>query len=500
MALLEDKQLVELHTDSKNCTFSVGDIYLGRVRKIVLGLNAAFIDVGYEKDAFLHYLDLGPQVRSFQKQLKHALTGKLPDISQEGFLKESDIDKTDKISNILKPGQKILVQIAKEPISTKGPRVTSEIMFPGRYIILIPFSDKVSISQKIKDADERSRLKKLIHGIKPNNFGVIIRTVAENVSLIDIENDMKSLVDKWNLCFKQLLNAEPPQKVLGEIDRTSVLLRDMLNDAFNHIVVNDVELHEEIKQFVTRIAPDKADIVKLYKGKESVFEHYGIDKQIKSSFGKTITVKNGSYLIIEHTEALHVIDVNSGYRSGEGSQETNATTVNLDAAKEIARQLRLRDMGGIIVIDFIDMHDLQNRKKLYEVMKDEMLKDRAKHTILPVNKFGLLQITRQRVRPETKIDIREKCPVCDGTGKIRPSVLIIDELENNIKYLNQEQNYKELTLAVHPFIYAYLTKGLISLKTKWRYKHHVKLKVQSFASFHFTEFQFFDKQGVEINL
>ena len=499
IALLEDKNLVELHKEQNNNNFSVGDVFLGRVKKIMPGLNAAFVDVGHEKDAFLHYLDLGPQIRSLNKFTKLALQGRAHLVGFDKFKLESDIEKTGKITQVLTSGQQIVVQIAKEPISTKGPRISAEISFPGRYLVLIPFSNKISVSQKIKDKEERNRLKRLIQSIKPNNYGVIVRTVAENKKVSELDADLRILVEKWEKVMSKLPNLKAPKKVLSEINRTSVILRDLLNESFNNIYVNDNVLYEEIRAFLQRIAPDKKDIVKLYKGREPVFEHFGVDKQIKSSFGKNVTIRSGVYLIIEHTEALHVIDVNSGHRvNKEKSQEENALATNIEAGTEIARQLRLRDMGGIIVVDFIDMHDAKNRKALYMHMKEEMAKDRAKHTILPPTKFGLIQITRQRVRPEMNVIVMEQCPVCGGTGKIRSSIMLVDDIENNLNYLIHDQNEKGLKLMVHPFLYAYLTKGISSHQMKWFLQYKQWVKIAPMKNYHMLEFHFFNKNGDEI--
>jgi len=501
MALMEDKLLVELHKDKRNNNYSVGDIYLGKVKKIISGLNAAFIDVGYEKDAFLHYLDLGPQINSLNKYTKLAINNKAGLPKMDDFILEKDIDKSGKISSVLSSNQPVLVQIAKEPISTKGPRITSEISFAGRFLVLVPFSDRISVSQKIKNPEEKSRLKRLVLSIKPKNFGVIIRTVAEGKMVADLVADLNSLVDKWYAVVEKLNLAKPPRIIQDEINRSSVILRDLLNESFNNIHVNDPTVYAELKDFIKTIAPEKADILKYYKGSEPIFEHFGVEKQIRSSFGKIVSMKSGTYLIIEHTEALHVIDVNSGHRiNKENSQETNALDVNIEAATEIARQLRLRDMGGIIVIDFIDMNLAINRRKLFEKMREEMKKDRAKHNILPPSKFGLVQITRQRVRTETNIEILEKCPSCSGTGEIKPSSILVDEIENNIRYLVQEQNEKKLILRVHPFIHAYITKGVFSLRWKWFLKYKKWIKVIPVFSYQFLEYHFFNKQDDGINI
>lgn len=503
IALLEEKVLVELNKEKLNNSFAVGDVYLGRIKKIMPGLNAAFVDVGYEKDAFLHYLDLGPQINSFQKYTRNALAGKDAQIMMQEFECEPDIEKTGKISQVLSPNQQILVQIAKEPISTKGPRISSEISFAGRYLVLVPFSNRLSISQKIKSAEERNRLKRLISSIRPKNYGVIIRTVAEGKRVADLDADLNNLVQKWEAVAQKMYGAKPPQKIVSELDRTSAILRDMLNESFNNIHVDDPNVAEEVKNYIRTISPDKVDIVKVYKGKVPIFDNFGIDKQIKNSFGKIVTIKSGVYLIIEHTEALHVIDVNSGHKvNSDSSQEENALSVNLEAANEIARQLRLRDMGGIIVVDFIDMHEGTNRRKLYQRLKDEMAKDNAKHTILPPSKFGLVQITRQRVRPETNVAILEKCPSCGGTGEIKPSILLTDEIENNIQYLLQDQNEEYLKINAHPFVYAFLKQGGLfrSIQWKWYFKYKKWIYLAPVNSYQLTDYRFLNKNQDEIKM
>ena len=419
----------------------------------------------------------------------------------ESFELENDIDKTGKISDFISVGDRIPVQIAKEPINTKGPRITADISFAGRYIVLVPFSNRVSVSQKIKSSEERRRLKQLIQSIRPNNFGVIVRTVAEGKKIEELETDLKTLIQTWENMRHMLNGCKNPAKLVSELDRTSVVLRDILNESFNGIYIDDANLYEEIKSFIFTIAPQKLDIVKLHKSKEHIFEEFGVNKQIAGLFGRIVTIRNGVYLIVEHTEAMHVIDVNSGQRvNKENSQEENALSVNLEAAKEIARQLRLRDMGGIIIVDFIDMHDAANRKELYNKLKEEMSKDRARHTILPATKFGLIQITRQRVRPETEVAVQEKCPTCDGSGKIKSSSLFVDEIENNLKYLLLDQNENHITIQVHPFIYAYLTKGLFSIRKKWQWRYHRKINIKEVKSFHIMQYNFLNRNGDEILL
>jgi len=501
IALLEDKKLVELSKEKSNPKFSVGDIYLGRIRKIMPGLNAAFIDVGYEKDAFLHYLDLGPQFRSLQKFLDDALYRKGKSLSMQKLRREKDIDKNGKIGNVLASGKYILVQIAKEPISTKGPRLTSEIALAGRNMVLMPFNDKVSVSQKIKSEEERKRLRTLMQSIRPNNYGIIVRTVAENKMVKVLDEELRSLVRKWESAFDRLRGTTPPALIISELNRTSAILRDILSVSFNNIHVNDETVYKEIRDYISTIAPEKEKIVSFYSGSTPIFEKFSIEKQIKASFGKTVSFKSGAYLIIEHTEALHVIDVNSGNRAkSANNQETNALEVNMAAVDEIARQLRLRDMGGIIVIDFIDMHSQENKNKVFERMKQVMEEDRTKHSILPLSRFGLMQITRQRVRPEMEINTREKCPTCAGTGEISPSILQIERIESTLSEILARTKLKKITLRIHPFIAAFITRGWLNSQTrKWKKEFKCSINVIPVSSYDFLEYRFFEESGREIH-
>ena len=502
LALLEDKQLIELNKEKRNVRFSVGDIYLGKVKKIMPGLNAAFINVGYERDAFLHYLDLGAQFRTQQKYYSLALQkqGRIPPVHR--FKPERDIDKDGKITDVLTAGQTVIVQITKEPISTKGPRLASEISLAGRNLVLMPYSDKVSISSKIESSEEKARLKALVQSIKPRNYGVIVRTAAEGKKVAVLDSELRELVHKWESAFNTIKrDIKSPRLFIGEMNRTSTILRDMLNVTFNSIHINDLALAEDIRKYIREIAPEKEKIIKIYKNTLPIFDHFGVNKQIKALFGKTVSFRHGAYLIIEHTEALHVIDVNSGNRSRSGNnQEANALEVNMEAAAEIARQLRLRDMGGIIVVDFIDMQASENKQQLYDRMKEVMANDRTKHNILQLSKFGLMQITRQRVRPEMHIVTDEQCPSCQGTGITRPTILFTDDLERGLSYIVDKIKTRKVILNVHPFVAAYLKRGLIPLWLKWNFKYRLKLKVQAITSYHMLEYHFFDHDENEIDL
>ncbi len=497
-ALLKDGKLIELHKEEeKGGDFQVGDIYIAKIRKPVPGLNAAFVHVGFEKDAFLHYHDLGPNLASYLKFIKLVSAGKIKDYSLKNIPFEAEIDKDGAIADVLSANQSVLVQVVKEPISTKGPRITTEISLAGRFLVLVPFSDRISISQKIEDRKEKDRLKKLVQAVRPKGFGVIVRTVAEGKSIAELEKDLQNLMNRWTAMCKKLATAHHPSKVLGELNKAASILRDVFNDTFTSIQIDDEALYQETKEYLAEIAPEKQKIVKFYHSKDTpLFEKYHIERQIKTSFGKTVSMSKGAYLIIEHTEALHVIDVNSGNRSNKSSsQEDTALEVNMIAAAEIARQLRLRDMGGIIVVDFIDMQNPDNRKVLYDFLREEMSDDKAKHKILPPSKFGLVQITRQRVRPEVNINTKEENPNNEN-GVIDAPILIIDKITLDVERLTKD--HKKVILHVHPFVAAYLKKGFPSIRSKWFFEHKKWVKIIPRDAYTYLEYHFFDKQGNEI--
>ncbi|MBU2018583.1 MAG: Rne/Rng family ribonuclease [Bacteroidetes bacterium] len=500
LALLRDGKLIEIQEQQVETDFAVGDIYLGKVRKVVPSLNAAFVDVGFEKDAFLHYLDLGPQFASLNKFTKDTLKGNQNVADLLYFKSEKDIDKDGKITDVLSASANILVQVAKEPISNKGPRLCSELTLAGRYLVLVPFSDKISISQKIKNSEERSRLKELMENIKPKNFGVIIRTVAENKKIELLDQDLKNLTNKWKEMHSNLRNSAPPKRVLGEINKTTSILRDLLNADFTNIHVNNKEVADDVSAYVADIAPGREKIVKHHGDQVNVFEKFGINKQIKMLFGKKVPLASGGYLIIEHTEAMHVVDVNSGNRKGAEGQESNALATNVEAAEEIARVLQLRDMGGIIVIDFIDMHTRENNKILHEKLKHFMQSDRAKHNVLAPSKFGVVEITRQRVRPETDIKTSEVCPTCKGTGEVQASILYAEEIENKVKYLMTENSEKKIILKVHPYLASYFTAGLPSRQWKWFLRHKKWVKIEEVTSYHLLEYNFTNEKNKVLSL
>ena len=502
IALLEDKSLVEYQNEPREATFAVGNIYLGRVKKLMPGLNACFVDVGSEKDAFLHYLDLGLQYSSFEKYLKQVASDRKKLFPMQKATMMPDLPKDGSIQNYLKVGQEVLVQVVKEPINTKGPRLTCDLSFAGRNIVLIPFGDKVSVSSKIKRGEERTRLKQLMQSMKPKNFGIIVRTVAEGKKAAELDQELKVLLKRWEDAITRAQQCtQPPTMIFEEQARAVALLRDLFNPTYDGIYVNNEDIYQQIRDYVTIIAPEKADIVKMYTGKVPIFDNFDVTKQLKSGFGRTVNYKRGAYLIIEHTEAMHVVDVNSGTRiKKENGQEANALETNLGAADELARQLRLRDMGGIIVVDFIDMNLAEDRQMLYERMCENMKKDRARHNILPLSKFGLMQITRQRVRPAMDVAVEESCPTCHGTGKIKSSILFTDQLEAKIDRLVNQIGIKRFTLHVHPYVAAYINQGVFSLKLRWQMKYGLGIRVIPSQKMAFLQYEFYDSNREFIDM
>lgn len=501
LAVLEDQKLVELHREKRNVSFSVGDIYLGRVRKVMPGLNAAFVDVGYKKDAFLHYFDLGMTFGATTNLLEAATKQKtIPPLNKIKPGKE--MPKEGKIEDVLSADQKILVQIAKEPISTKGPRLNAELSLAGRCMVLVPFGDKVSVSQKIKNSEERARLKQLILSIKPIGFSIIIRTSAQGKKASELDEELHRLVHRWEKNIKRIIRAKAPSLIYEESNRALNILRDTFNPSFTKISVNDADFYNEIKEYVAQIAPGCEDIVQLYENEKPIFDHYGITRQIKSLFGRTVTYKSGAYLIIEQTEAMYVVDVNSGNRSKKSTeQEATAFDVNMAAAEELVRQLRLRDMGGIIVVDFIDMNDPKHRQALFEHMVKLMQGDRARHNILPLSKFGVMQITRQRVRPAMDVNTEETCPTCMGSGKMKSSILFTDQIEKKIAFMVQEHGIKQFLLHLHPYVAAYVKKGILntSIFSKWKRKYSKGIKIIEDQDIAFLDYRFYDLEHNELD-
>jgi len=497
IALTEDDRLQEVAREQRGQdNFSVGNIYYGRVKKVMPALNAVFVDVGHEKEAFLHYLDLGSQFRTLQSFVTKAVSDHrhLPLIQKTQ--RQPEVGKEGQIADVLKVGDTLLVQVSKEPINTKGPRLTAEISIAGRNIVLIPFADGVMVSQKIKREAERQRLKQLMLSIKPQGFGIIVRTVAEDKRVAELDNELRLLVERWEQTIRSLQQHEPVSLISEEMGRTLGIIRDVLTSDFTSIQVNDREMYDDVRHYLELIAPESAKIVKFYQGTQPIFDHFDITRQMKTGLGRTVGFKHGGYLIIDRTEALFSIDVNSGSKKIYEDQEENAFRFNMLAADELVHQLRLRDIGGIIIVDFIDMDSKEHQQQLYEYVRKLMDRDRAKHNVLPLSKFGLMQITRQRVRPAVEVEVMETCPTCMGKGKIQPSILFTDQIEEECAHMFDVHG-RGLRLHLHPFVYAYVSRGwFTSLKAQWRRKFGVR--VVENQSLGMLEMRFLDADGKPI--
>lgn len=498
IAQCEDKRLVQFGRETAQTGFAVGDIYLGSVRKIMPGLNAAFVDIGHEKDAFIHYADLGTHFPSLEKLTASYSPGKRG-LRVDAMKIDAGIDRNGRIVDVLKQGQQVMVQIVKEAISTKGPRLTCDISIAGRDVVLLPFSNKIMISQKIRSTEQKKRLRSIAAEVLPKNYGVILRTAAASAADDDIKTDILTSVEKWKKACQNIRRHSAPALLMGEMSRANTFIRDNLDGSFSQICVDDEAIYSEIRSYIKVVAPEQEKIVKLYKGNVPIFDNFDISRQIKSLFAKYVTLKHGAYLIIESTEAMNVIDVNSGNRTkAEDNQEQTATDVNLAAAAEIARQLKLRDMGGIVIVDFIDMHKAQNRQLIFDEMKRLMATDKARHTILPLTKFGLMQITRQRIRPLALTDVKDTCPTCGGSGKIEPTVLLESHIENQVSLLANERGYKYIRLHVSPYVAAYLNKGVLSLRRRWMLKYRVRIAICSDESMGMIDVRYEDRQRRDI--
>ncbi|MDY3784159.1 MAG: Rne/Rng family ribonuclease [Candidatus Cryptobacteroides sp.] len=498
LALLENGRLIEYSSESsEGHKFSVGDVFLGRVKKIMPALNAAFVDIGDTKEAFIHYLDLGLYFSAFDTFVRESNPNKNISTLFSSIKLGPILPKEGRIEQYLKVGQMIVSQIVKEPISTKGSRLTAEISLAGRNIVLLPFAEKVSVSQKITSREEKKRLETLVRSILPKNYGAIIRTAAEGKKAAILVAELRSLIEKWESSWKKIAKSKGVELLFTEYSKTTATLRDLLNDSFSNVYVNDQKVYEDTLKYISLISPEQEKIVKLYDGKTPIFDHFEVTRQIKSSFGKVVPMKQGAYLVIETTEALNVIDVNSGTRSKSNDREENTFEVNKLAAEEIARQLRLRDMGGIVIVDFIDMDQVEHRNELFKYMQQLMSQDRAKHNVLPLTKFGLMQITRHRIRPVTELNTTEECPLCHGTGKIASTVVIDEQVERTLSDL-VENGHSVLTLKVSPILGAYLTRGFNSYVRKWKKKHKCRLTVEEVSDFSILQYEFYDRKGTKL--
>ena len=476
VALLENGELAQLFIESEENQRTVGDIYHARVHKVMGGIRAAFIDVGMEKDAFLHFSDAGDHLGQYIKMMNgEKAISKSAEKDLKNFNKLSNYDKQMLAGKLLRNGQNLLVQIVKEPIGSKGPRVSTDITIAGRFLVLIPMGEYIALSKKINNNKERRRLKKTVGDMLPDGFGVIVRTVAQGQDKESIEEDMRTVLVKWEKMLNKLEESTPPTLLYKDLDITESLIRDLFAKQYDRVLIDDYQLYKSIKSYVSQIAPKMLPSVQLYKGKENVFDSVGVGNDVNSIFSPRVRMPSGGYLIFEQTEAMYVVDVNSGPYAAKQKQEDNSLKTNLEAAREIAKQLRLRDIGGIIVVDFIDLRDDKNRKKIYDELKKEFKKDQAKTNILGMSDFGLVQITRQRIRPSVVNSVSKVCPMCGGSGSVVSQDTIITDIESWISKLKYSTQYRAVDIYVNPYLKSFLTKGIFSPRWKWQLRYGMRI-------------------------
>jgi ribonuclease G len=516
IAILEDGKLAELFAEVPGKDRNVGDIYLGRIAKVMPGIRAAFVDVGLQQDAFLHFSDVGhiEEYSSLFDEDEDEDEGAEANSNERNAIQNAEKENgattgTNGMTDIavaerrgrrehrpeppvnLQKGQDILVQITKEPVGKKGVRVRSALSLPGRFLVLLPFDGKVGVSKKVSNFKEKRRLRKIVRSLLPEGFGAIIRTVAEGKEEELIKQDLDELVKTWNTIEKGVKAEKAPALIYKDMNTTSSVIRDLFSDAVEHVVVDDKKLFKEIRSYVQWMSPDMVDRIEHYHDREPVFDKYGVEKDIQSLLSKKVWLKSGGYLFIEKTEAMTVIDVNSGRYAAKKEQEQNSLRTNLEASREVTRQLRLRDIGGMVVIDFIDLEDEKNKKKIYDEMKKELRRDRAKVTVLPMTEFGLVQITRQRIRQSIHLSFSEACPTCGGTGLVQSKASTINQIERWIKRFKSESREFRLELHANPTIAEYLAQGTISRMTKIQFKFFVKVRLVPDPNIQMDDFRFF---------
>ncbi|NOZ61486.1 MAG: Rne/Rng family ribonuclease [Calditrichaeota bacterium] len=484
IAILENGRLAELFVEMPDNERMVGDIYLGKVVNVVRGMRAAFIDIGLKQDAFLHFSDIGESFSTVSSMI---------DPGEEGHITQALAPEDIRVR------QQILVQIIKEPISTKGARLTTQISIPGRFLVLVPNSKFIGVSKKIDSARERKRLRKIAREIRPEGFGLIVRTVADGRDKMVLEKDVENLKKTWKRIQAKIKKNKPPLLVYKDMGMTSSVIRDLFTRDMTRLIVDDRKLYRKIVTYLKDVAHEMAGLVEFYDRTTPIFDHYKIEDEIQNSLSRKVELKSGGSIIIDQTEALCAIDVNSGRFIGKKTQEQNTLKINLEAAKEIARQLRLRDLGGIIVIDFIDMREGKNKKRLHDELKSELKKDRAQANILPLSDFGLIEMTRERIRPSIMYAFSETCPTCGGLGRITSKSAVFSQIERWIKRFRAKSKERRLKIVTHPEMKTYLTQGIKSPIRRLMWRYFLKIEVAGDWNLEFDEFQIFSKkQNIDI--
>jgi len=488
VAILEDEQLVELLVDRPDARRMVGDIYYGRVEAVLPGIQAAFVDIGTEKSAFLHASDLVyPEDNAVDDDEPEDTAGDDDAAPAEEAESEKPANggrnggggrggrgggrrqraKAPPIQDVLKRGQEIIVQISKEPISTKGPRVTAQVSMAGRFLVFMPFASRVGVSRKIGERAERARLREMVEAVLPKDSGgVIARTVGEDATQETFKRELDTLIGGWKRIKRKTNYVRAPALIHRETNLTRGLIRDLFSEKVESVSVDSKQVYNEIIEYLTGVAPDLVDRVKLWGDEAGIFDKAGIEPEIRDLFKRRCDLPSGGYLIIEPTEALVSVDVNSGRYTGKKDPEKTSLRTNLEAAREIARQIRLRDMGGIIVCDFIDMETKANRDKMLQELRTHLSRDRARTKAFAVSDLGLIEMTRQRVRQSHLQNMTEACPTCAGTGRVFTAETIIRRVERSLRRMGVEGRKEPLVVKVHPDVALYVLQEEKDLSKK----------------------------------
>ncbi|MEW5923639.1 MAG: Rne/Rng family ribonuclease [Candidatus Zixiibacteriota bacterium] len=485
IAILEDDKLVEMYLERPQSERLVGNIYKGKIKTVLPGMQAAFIDIGFEKAAFLHASDIGaisPQETRFDPEF-------VDEEPPEKIVRKS---RRAGIETVLREGQDVLVQVIKEPISTKGPRVTTEVSIPGRYLVLVPDDDHVRVSKRISSWNEKRRLKKIVNPLRPEGFGVIVRTEGEGKEEADFRSDIKRLVKLWGRLKKAKETMPAPTVILKEEEMITSIIRDIFTDDVTRLLVDDRREYRTIMSYMRHVMPHLKDRVDLYKGDTQLFDLYKLEPEIEKMLERKVWIKKGSYLVIDQTEALVTIDINTGRFVGKGDQETTILRTNLEAVKEIARQIRLRDIGGLIVCDFIDMTNRTNRQRLSDEFRNAFKNDRAKRSILPVNEFGLVEMTRERIRPSLTHQFSEPCPHCHGFGRITSRDTVAVKIERWFNRAKIDGRFKRFDLVVNPMMAETLVGNGANRIAKIMKMHRFRINIVRDTIIPTQEFKVFD--------
>lgn len=485
IALLENHRLVEIFVERPDNERTVGDIYKGRVRRVMKGMQAAFIDIGFEQDGFLHFSDMGSDVN----QLFADIDEELLDNGQ----KKEEIDP----ASLLRNGQEIVIQIIKEPISTKGPRVTTELTLPGRFMVLIPNQNRVGVSRKVSSTRERRRLRSIARKLRPKNFGIIIRTVAEGKDYSALQSDLQKLLKNWGKIQSDIEKSIAPKLIFKDLGMASSVIRDLFTSDVKRVVVDSRKMYREITRYLNEVNSELLQRVEYFKSHAPIYDVFGIEEELRRSLERKVWMKNGGYLFIEQTEALTSIDVNSGRYFGKKDHERNSLKINLEAAREICRQLRLRDIGGLIVIDFIDMEQEENQKKVLQELQKEFTHDRAVTRIAEMSRFGLIEMTRQRIRPSYIFNITEPCTLCEGTGLVPTRATVLANIERLIRRYIASNYSRNIIIQAHPDMISFLNSKKLSRKRRLMWKYWIKIHTEPRPSLRIYDFRILVKKTGE---